>query len=301
MGAPRILCVGMATIDHVFRLAKIPTEATKVRASQYVRISGGMAANAAVAVARLGGEVEFWGPVGNDASGDDIMAELAAEHVGTSGVIRVPHRSAVSAIMVDEAGERLVCGYSDPAIFDTEPVLPLEKLTAFDVVHADCRWWHAARQVLQAARELGIPAIFDGDISPAGVLAEVAPLASHPIFSEKGLVLATEGLGHDERLAAIAAQTGGFAGVTLGARGFLWHDGSRTHRIGVPEVKVIDTLGAGDVFHGAFAYALGLKMDTTAAARFASATAALKCTRFGGRSGTPSHAEVDALLARWPA
>ncbi len=58
---------------------------------------------------------------------------------------------------------------------------------------------------------------------------------------------------------------------------------------------------AGDVFHGAYAYALGLKMDSRAAARFASATAALKCTRFGGRSGTPTHAEVDAQLARWSA
>ncbi len=299
MPAPRILCVGMATMDHVFRLAKIPTEATKVRASQYVRISGGMAANAAVAVARLGGEVEFWGPVGEDASGADILAELAAERVGTAGVIRVPQRSAVSAIMVDEAGERLVCGYSDPATFDAEPDLPLDRLAGFDVVHADCRWWPAARQVLRKAREIGIPAVFDGDIAPAGILAEIAPLATHPIFSEKGLLLATEGLGHDERLASVAGRTGGFAGVTLGPRGFLWHDGGRTHRIGVPQVDVIDTLGAGDVFHGAFAYALGLKMDAAAAARFASATAALKCTRFGGRSGTPTHAEVDALLARW--
>ena len=67
----------------------------------------------------------------------------------------------------------------------------------------------------------------------------------------------------------------------------------------MPEVTVVDTLGAGDVFHGAYAYALALKMDAEAAARFASATAALKCTRFGGRSGTPTHAEVDAVLAHW--
>lgn len=299
MSGPRILCVGMATIDHVFRLPAIPREPTKVRASEYVRISGGMAANAAVAAARLGGRVEFWGPVGDDANGDDILAELSAEGVGVSGIIRVPHRSAVSAIMVDEAGERLVCGYSDPEVFDAEVTLPLDKLAGFDAVHADCRWWKAARKVLPAARRLGIPTVFDGDIAPGEVLAEVAPLAQYPIFSEKGLVLATPGVGHDDRLAQMALHSGGFAGVTLGARGFTWHDGKGLHTIGVPDVKVIDTLGAGDVFHGAYAYALGLTMDASAAARFASATAALKCTRFGGRSGTPTHAEVDAQLSSW--
>ena len=65
---PRILCVGMATIDHVFRLTTIPQTATKVRANDYVRISGGMAANAAVAVSRLGGQATFWGPISHDAT-----------------------------------------------------------------------------------------------------------------------------------------------------------------------------------------------------------------------------------------
>jgi sulfofructose kinase len=301
MTKPRILCVGMATIDHVFRLPAIPREPTKVRATEYVRISGGMAANAAVAAARLGGQVEYWGPIGADANGDDILAELAAEGVRTSGVIRVPQRAAVSAIMVDEAGERLVCGYSDPSTFDAEAVLPLERLSEFDAVHADCRWWKAARQVLPAARRLGIPTVFDGDITSAAVLAEVAPLAQYPIFSERGLLIAAPDASHDDRLASVARRSGGFAGVTLGARGFLWYDGGEIHTIGVPEVKVVDTLGAGDVFHGAFAYALALRMDTAAAARFASATAALKCTRFGGRGGTPTHAEVDDLLGRWRA
>ena len=299
MSAPRILCVGMSTIDHVFRLKAIPREPTKVRATEYVRISGGMAANAAVAVARLGGQVEFWGPVGDDANGDDILAELAAEGVAVSGVTRVRQRSAVSAIMVDRAGERLVCGYSDPTVFDAEAQLPLERLMEFDAVHADCRWWKAARAVLPVARKLGIPTVFDGDISPGPVLNEVAPLAAYPIFSEKGLALATRGSTHEERLAEMALRAGGFAGVTLGPRGFIWRDAGRTRSIGVPEVTVVDTLGAGDVFHGAYAYALALKMDAEAAARFASATAALKCTRFGGRSGTPTHAEVDAVLAHW--
>ncbi len=296
----RILCVGMATIDHVFRLEKIPTEPTKVRASQYVRISGGMAANAAVAVARLGGQAEYWGPIGSDDNGDDILAELAAENVLLSAVVRVPQHSSISAILVDKDGERMVCGYSDPAVFDAEANLPLERVGEFDAVHADCRWWKAARKAFGRARELGIPTIFDGDLAAASVLNEVAELATHPIFSEKGLAAVSSGSSIEQRLAGVARRCGGFAGVTLGAGGFVWHEHGTAHRIGVPDVQVVDTLGAGDVFHGAYAYALGCRMDTASAARFASATAALKCTRFGGRSGTPTHAEVDALLARWP-
>ena len=306
--APRLVCVGMATIDHVFRLTAIPREPTKVRAKEYVRISGGMAANAAVAIARLGGAVEYWGPVGRDANGEDILAELAAERVGTGGVVRVPQASAVSAIMVDRAGERLVCGYSDPAAFDVDAELPLAQLAGFDAVHVDCRWWKAGRTVLAAARGLGKRAVFDADLAPAEALEALAPLASHAIFSERGLASVAAGDTPEAQLTDFAdrhgpapGSEGVLYGVTLGPRGYVWLSGGRLWRLGVPEVEVIDTLGAGDVFHGAYAYALACGMDEAACARFASATAALKCTRFGGRSGTPSHAEVDALLARWDA
>jgi sulfofructose kinase len=306
--APRILCIGMATIDHVFRLTAIPREPTKVRAKEYVRISGGMAANAAVAVARLGGQAAYWGPVGRDPNGEDILAELAAERVDTSGVLRVPQPSAVSAIMVDRAGERLVCGYSDPAAFDSEAALPLARLSGFEALHVDCRWWRTGRHALQAALERGLPSVFDGDLAPVNALVALAPLASHAIFSERGLASVASGDTPEAQLADFArnhGRDGALLGVTLGAGGFVWRStagstAGRTLRIGVPPVTAIDTLGAGDVFHGAYAYALATGMDEPACARFASATAALKCTRFGGRSGTPSHAEVDALLATWP-
>lgn len=300
--APRVLCIGMATIDHVFRLTAIPREPTKVRAKQYVRISGGMAANAAVAVARLGGAAEYWGPIGADANGEEILAELAAERVGVSGVLRVPQPSAVSAIMVDLAGERLVCGYSDPATFDSDTALPLERLAGFDALHVDCRWWRTGRHALAAARARGLPAVFDGDLAPPEALVELAPLASHSIFSERGLASVAVGDSPQAQLVDFAARHGradALLGVTLGAAGFVWISEGRLWRIGVPRVEVIDTLAAGDVFHGAYAYALACGMDAHTCARFASATAALKCTRFGGRSGTPAHAEVDAQLAVW--
>ncbi len=96
----------------------------------------------------------------------------------------------------------------------------------------------------------------------------------------------------------MADETSALVGVTLGPGGFLWRDGDQERRQPAPAISVVDTLAAGDVWHGAFALALGEGRDVAAAARFANAAAALKCTRFGGRQGAPSRAEVEALLAR---
>ena len=96
----------------------------------------------------------------------------------------------------------------------------------------------------------------------------------------------------------MAALTDGMVGVTLGADGFLWLDGARERRVAAPAITAVDTLAAGDVWHGAFALALGEGKDIESSARFANTAAAIKCTRFGGRLGAPSRAEVDAVLAR---
>jgi len=86
--------------------------------------------------------------------------------------------------------------------------------------------------------------------------------------------------------------------VTLGAEGFLWRDGDQERQIAPPRITAIDTLAAGDVWHGAFALALGEHCPVPAAARFANAAAAIKCTRTGGRLGAPKRAEVAALLSQ---
>jgi sulfofructose kinase len=98
-------------------------------------------------------------------------------------------------------------------------------------------------------------------------------------------------------LARVAAAGGhGVVGVTLGPDGVLWREGGREHRAPAPPIVAVDTLAAGDVWHGAFTLALGEGASMAAAARFANAAAAIKCTRFGGRLGAPSRAEVLSLL-----
>lgn len=98
-------------------------------------------------------------------------------------------------------------------------------------------------------------------------------------------------------LARLAAHNKGFLAVTDGANGLYWRDGDRPRHMPAFPVAAIDSLGAGDVFHAAFTLAIAEGCDVATALRFASAAAALKCTRFGGAAGAPERAEVETFLA----
>jgi len=175
----RILCLGMSALDAIYRVPMIPAHATKVLATAFTESGGGMAANASVATARLGGDVQYWGRLGDDALGERILRELAAEGVGVSHVRRVSGRvSPSAAILVAPDGERLVCAYNDPALDRDPRWLPLAEVRSFDAILADVRWPEGAAAVLDAARAAGIPAVLDGDIGPPEVLLDLADRAT---------------------------------------------------------------------------------------------------------------------------
>lgn len=294
---PSILCLGHSALDAIYQVPTIPTTPTKVMATAFVESGGGMAANASVAIARLGGIGHYWGRVGSDEVGARILAQLAAEGVDVAVVRRVPDsRSPSAAILVDGTGDRLVCVYNDPRL-DADPTwLPLDHVPRFAAVLTDVRWPEGAALVLDRARSAGRPAVLDADIGAPEVLRDLCRRASHIVFSEPGLAIASGSGVPGEALRQMAANVTAVVGVTLGPDGFLWLDDGRERRERAPAVDAVDTLGAGDVWHGAFTLALAEGQPLPAAARFANAAAALKCTRFGGRSGAPSRAEVAAFL-----
>lgn len=294
----RILCLGMSALDAIYRVPAIPTTPTKVLATGFVESGGGMAASASVAIARLDADVHYWGRLGDDALGDRILAELAREGVDVGAVRRVPDCASPStAILVSDDGERLICIYNDPRLDPDPGWLPLEEVPGFAAVLTDVRWPAGAARVLDAARAAGRIAVFDGDVGPADALIDLARRATHVAFSEPGLERASGTASPGEGLRRMASLTSAVVGVTLGAEGFLWRDGTHERRVAAPPITAVDTLAAGDVWHGAFTLRLCETGDVTAAARFANAAAALKCTRFGGRQGAPRRAEVMALLA----
>ena len=294
----RILCLGMSALDAIYRVPAIPATPTKVLATAFTECGGGMAANASVAVARLGGQASYWGRVGTDALGTRILDQLSAEGVDVAVVRRIAGCvSPSAAILVDDDGERLVCAYNDPKLDPDASWLPLDQVPTFDAVLADVRWPAGAAAVLDAARAAQKPAVFDGDIGPRDALLDLARRASHVVFSEPGLAHVAGTSAPGEGLAWIAQSVRGIVGVTLGAEGFLWRDHGQERRMPAPRIAAVDTLAAGDVWHGAFALALGERRDVAEAARFANTAAALKCTRAGGRLGAPTRAEVAANLA----
>jgi sulfofructose kinase len=295
---PALICVGHAALDRVFTVDSWPTGSAKIVASTMEEHGGGMAANAAVAAARLGGDVSFWGPTGDDASADAIEAQLAAEQVDVHWLKRIAGlRSSSSAVLVDARGERLVVGFRSEALRSGAHWLPLDSIRSARAVLADVRWPDGAAAALQAAREYGIPSVLDGEVAQPDVLDRLVCVADHVLFSERGLSVLTRDC--EGGLRAVLEHGARVAAVTQGERGVQWLEcGSNAlHTLPAFAVHTVDTLAAGDVFHGAYALAIAEGRPIAEAMRFASAAAAIKCSRRGGRSGAPTRAEVEAFLA----
>jgi sulfofructose kinase len=296
----RVLCAGIAVLDHVYQLEKFPLPGTKTRARDFALVGGGCAANAAVAIARLGGAAALAAPLGDDAVGDQILAGLAAEGVDCSASIRVAGAtSPISAILVDASGERMIVNRRDEGLSAARLDHPELLLEGFDAVLADNRFGRFVLPLCRAARARGLPVVLDGD-RPTVATDELLTACTHIVFAADGL-RATAGF-DDLRgaLQEIALKTPAFLAVTDGERGVLWLDGEQVRERAAHEVRVVDTLGAGDVFHGAFALALAEGQNVADIIEFANAAAAVKCTRFGGISGAPSRAEVVQLLTGEP-
>lgn len=293
----RVICTGIAVWDEIFSVPAIPHRASKFFADDYRGIGGGPASTASVAVVAMGAEALLWARVGDDPVADQIVSELAGRGVDTGDMHRVAGaRSGLSAVIVDRAGERLTINYADRAL-DTEPGwLPLEKLAAADAVLCDCRWPAGTAAVLRRARQNGLIALLDGDVTPDHAARDLAPLASHVAFSHGGLTQFTGIEDARDALLQAGRMVEAWVCVTLGADGCLILDADDVCHVPAFAVETRDTTGAGDVFHGALAVGLAERMNETEAVRFACAAAALKCTRFGGRAGIPARSEVEAFL-----
>jgi sulfofructose kinase len=299
--ARTILCAGIIVLDEVFQVDRFPQPDEKIQAQSFFIVNGGCAANAAVAVARLGGRAALAGPLGDDANGERVLAALAREEVDCSGCQRLAGTpTAVSAIFLDPHGERMIVTHCDDRLAAARPINPARLVASADAVLADNRFPEFVRPICEAARARGLMVVLDAD-RPTQIGDELFRIATHVVFSSECLRATT---GRDDLaagLAAVAATTSAFLAVTHGPNDVLWREGGAMRKSPVFAVDAIDTLGAGDVFHGAFTLALAQGHTLAAAIRFAAAAAGLKCTRLGGSRGAPRRGEVEALLARAPA
>ncbi len=293
----RILCVGALTMDTIFRLDRLPEGPGKVIPLDAVEVAEGMAAAQAASIVRLGGKAALWASAGDDATGDRLVQQISGEGVDCSRVRRVAgSRSGFSSIFMDRTGSTMIVPRYDPTLMAAPDAAP--DLDGVDAVMTDVRWPGAAALALAAAKAAGIPAILDADMAAREVLDGLLPLASHVVASESAAKLVTGAETAEQAAGWLAVAHAGFVAVTAGADGCWWKEGGGIRHSPAPRIEAIDTLAAGDVFHAGFAVGLleGWPMRNVIA--FASAAAAIKCTRFGGRLGAPSRTEVEAFLVR---
>lgn len=292
----RVICLGLSALDQIWRVERLFSgDSEKIRSSEYSMLGGGMAANAAVAVARLGGSAAFWGRGGDDAAGHEMRAALAAERIDVENFrLFADGRSSVSGIVVDKSGERQIANFR--GLFpEGADWLPLGEVARASAVLADPRWIEGAVALFGKARAHGIPTVLDGDVADAEIFERLMPLTDHAVFSEPAL-LSFAGSADDASLAKLARFKCRVIAVTRGEDGVSWRESGRINRLAAYPVNVVDTTGAGDVFHGAYAFAIGAGLDVQDAMAFAAATAALKCTRSGGRVGIPTISECLAFM-----
>ncbi len=296
-----ILGIGNAAVDELILLDSFPAPDSKMPVRGFQRQGGGLTATALVAAARLGANAAFCSLVGFDELSEFTLADLAAEGVDTAPCVRdeqgVPYHA---FILVERAGQTRTILYQpgvvEPPVEAVTPGLISSTRVLFFDHHAPMSGAKAAR----LARERGIPVVADIESERVPNLDELLELPDHLIL---GLAFSRRvtGLAEPEEIARALFRPGrACAAVTAGARG-CWFclDGDVVQHQPAYPVEVVDTTGCGDVFHGAYAAALARGEEIPSAVRLASAAAALKATRAGGRAGIPSRAALEEFIKGW--
>lgn len=256
-----------------------------------VRIEpGGQVATAMTTCSRLGLKARYIGSVGGDAWGRAQIASLREENLELL-IAEVADASSQVAIILleDGVGERTILWRRDPKLQYPVQALRREWITTARVLHLDGCDTAAALQAARWAREAGMPVVIDID--------EIYDESTHELLRAVDYLIASSDFAEDPR--ELADRYGcGVVGITRGADGAVFWDGSR--RIESPAFKVptADTTGAGDVFHGGFIYGLIRNLNLEDTIRFAHAVAAMKCMQIGARRGIPTLSEVQEFLSK---
>ena len=229
--------------------------------------------------------------------GDAHAAELEDHGVHTGLLLRGEVPTSISAIMVKPDGRRALVNHKLPQPSIEPDAINLDELQP-DCVLVDGRQLPVAHRVLDQAERLGIPSMIDADSASRDIL-ELAVRVDHVVGSER---YATELSGLADPAATVLhlANPRQTLVVTCGDQGLLWARNGEFGSMPAHQVEVLDTNGAGDAFHGAYAGALAAGLPWLDTLRFASATAALCCGTVGSRNGLPRQDAVHALMQEQP-
>jgi len=294
-----VFCVGHASYDITMAVPSHPKADEKIVADAMQLAGGGPAANAAVCVARLGGAAAFCGYLGNDVFGQAHVQELISEGVDISSLKRGDLATPVSQILAKADGSRSVVNYkatemiAELDLHDLQACVEKSKVMLFDGHERQislplCDW----------AKAHGMITVLDAGSLHQGT-ADLMSMVDYVVASEKFARQCCDQRGvmntPQSALHALSEACDQVV-ITLGVDGLIWQRGGEGGAMASFDVDVLDSTGAGDAFHGAFALGLARDMDWLDLLRFASAAGALTCTRLGARCGLPDAAAVDCLL-----
>ncbi|MEE1018403.1 MAG: carbohydrate kinase family protein [Acutalibacteraceae bacterium] len=296
----KIVAIGANVIDTIAVLPNYPKEDTKLRASKFMQSGGGPAATGLVAAAKLGAKACFIGNAADDSGGVFLLNDFKRFGVDTSLIsVKKGYRSFASQIWLSEDSAARTC------VFDKGDLPPLEltdthiaAIEQADVLMVDGNELEAAIAAAKIANRSKTLVLYDAGGLYDGV-ERLLPLVDILIPSKEyalGITGETDAASaakklYDEYNARVVV-------VTCGKDGGVMYDGDSVQTYPAYPANVVDSNGAGDVFHGAFAAALTYGYDYISCCRFASATSALKCEKVGARDAVPSKDEVIKLLEK---
>ncbi len=291
--------IGICALDHLALLPHFPKPDEKLDLLSFSVQGGGPVPTALATMGRFGARVSFVGKVGSDACGRQVLSELEGFGVDVSGAVIDPHsRTARAYIWIDSqtAKRTVVLDRSNTA--NLQPAeIRRDLLQDGRLLLTDARETEACLRAVELAREARSQVVLDlGNVRER--TEAFLELADYPVVSD---TFAQRFFGDDDPVAAVRKllEFGVRAAVvTCGIGGSYFAEaGPDVYHQPAFRVEALDTTGAGDVYHGAFVYALAMGETIAEAVRFASAAAALKCRQVGGRAGIPTLQEVQELLA----
>jgi sulfofructose kinase len=290
--------IGLNATDTVILMPRFPEYAGKIAFNRELIMPGGQVATAMLTCARLGLRAKYIGTVGDDERGKIQLASLQSSGINLDDVQLRPNCPNQTAyILIDErTGERTVIWKRDDCLRLKPEDIRQDMITGARMLHIDGTDSHACARAAQIARAHGIPVTVDVDTVYAGfelVLPHVDYLIASSEFPTRWMkepdpLRALEQLQRQYRIPVVGVTLGSFGALVRMEEKLIYSPGF--------EVNCVDTTGAGDVFHGAFCYAVLQNMPMRETLEFSNAMAALNCTALGARGRLATLAEAQSLM-----
>jgi len=296
--SPRIVGLGLCVVDHSYLVDELADDPMRLRYRERRVDAGGMVGNALRQVAALGCEAHILSGLGDDSDGRMVRSGLRAAGVRTQGLMLSPRLiTTVAVVLVDrKTGERRFVVPDRRRLEARAPAFELSEIERCQVLMVDGHFPAQALRAVRQARKAGVRVVADFHRMNRGV-ERLLPYVDHAIVSEEFVAAAGYGSPR-EALRVLARVTRGQPVVTRGARGGLTLEGRQFRRFAAHRARVVDTTGAGDVFHGAVAAGLSWSLDFADCLDLGARAAAHNCAALGGAGRLMTRDELPAALRR---